>query len=202
MRLVLVALTLLLGAVAAPPQAAAAAPRPTGQVDRVVEVVGALRRELLAGSRPGAADGRPDPASQLLIRSSLAVTGTRRPVRVLVVTYRSLAGRRCVAVVFQRRGDRARAPTCLPPCREVICVHVYRGGPLPARTRILVGLADPSVDRIAVVPAAGRAARLYRVSKARIGAPPDAPVLVRLPGVRLVRAYSRADEVAEVRFSR
>ena len=91
----LVVLVVALLASGTPARAAATAevPRATGQVDRATPVRGKLRDELLAASVRGRRSAHPDPAHPILIRSALSVGGTR----VLLVAFRSLAGKRCSA---------------------------------------------------------------------------------------------------------
>lgn len=186
---------LLASGASAPSAASAAAPRGTGQVDQSTPVRGQLRDDLLAGSARGGRGARPDPAHPILVRSSLRVGSTR----ALLVTFRSLAGKRCLGVTLARAGVQATPVQCLPACRETVCLAIVSGGSLPAGTRILAGTTSPRIDEIRVGTPAG-ATRRYRVSRSRVGSPPAAPILARVGPVRRVGAYAAGTEVASVRF--
>lgn len=172
---------------------AASAPRPTGQVDQATTVRGQLRQDLLAASAPDGDGGYPDPRQPIVIRSSLRLAGAR----VLLVAFRSLAGRTCLGVAFAGSGSPATPPRCLPPCRETVCLSLFRGGPLPRGTRVLAGTASPRIEELRVASPSGSVLR-YRVSRSRVGA--AAPILARVSVVRRVGAYANGRELVWVRF--
>jgi len=76
---------------------------------------------------------------------------------------------------------------------------VFRGGPLPRGTRVLVGRVQPHVTELRVTGRSGPVRR-YRVSRSRVGQPLVAPVLVQVSSVRDIRGYAGGKEVAWVRF--
>jgi hypothetical protein len=176
-----------------------APPRATGQVDQRTPIVGQLRRDLLAAGAHGPRANRPSPAHPIVVRSALRIAGADPGVRALLVSFRSLTGRECLGIAFQ--GSRvAQAPFgCLSPCREPLCMAIFRGGPLPPGTRVLIGRVQPRITEIRIMGASGPAGR-YRVSRSRLGAPPVAPVLAQVPSVRVIRGYAGGKEVAWVRF--
>ena len=186
---------MLASGTSATPAATAAAPRATGQIDQVTTVRGQLRDDLLAASVRGRRSTHPDPAHPILIRSSLSVGATR----VLLVTFRSLAGKRCLGVTLARAGVPATPVECQAACREIVCLAIYRGGSLPPGTRILAGTAGAQIDEIRVGTPAG-AVRRYRVSRSRVGSPAAAPILARVGAVGRVGAYADGRELAWVRF--
>ena len=177
------------------PAEAAPAPRPTGQVDQATTVRGQLRMDLLAASVPGGRGGHPDPRQSIVIRSSLRLAGAR----VLLVAFRSLSGRACLGVAFAGSDRPATPPRCLPPCRETVCLSLFRGGPLPRGTRVLAGTASPRIEELRVASPSGSVLR-YRVSRSRVGAPAAAPILARVTVVRRVGAYANGRELVWVRF--
>jgi hypothetical protein len=179
----------------------AATPRPTGQVDQATPIVGQLRRDLLAAGARGPRASRPSPAHPILIRSALRIAGADPGIRALLVSFRSLTGRSCLAVVFQGEGVLPGPFACLPPCTDPLCLAVYSGGPLPRGSRVVVGRVQPRVTEIRITGPGGPVRR-YRVSRSRVGAPPLAPLLVQVPSVRVVRGYAGGKEVAWVRFRR
>ena len=199
MRLRLLAVVLVLSGAVPAAFAQEAALRPTGQVDQSTPIVGQLRRDLLAAGARGPRASRPNPAHPILIRSALRIVGAKPEVRALLVSFRSLTGRRCLGVAFQ--GSRvAPGPfACLPPCTEALCIAMFSGGPLPRGTRVLVGRVQPRVTELRIAGPTG-AVRSFRVSRSRVGAPPAAPVLVQVPSVRIIRGYAGGKEVAWVRF--
>ena len=199
MRLRLLAVVLVLTSAVPAALAQDASRRPTGQVDQSTPIVGQLRRDLLAAGARGPRSSRPSPAHPILIRSALRVVGAKPDVRALLVSFRSLTGRRCLGVAFQ--GSRvAPGPfACLPPCTEALCIAMFSGGPLPRGTRVLVGRVQPRVTELRITGRSGPA-RNYRVSRGRVGDPPAAPVLVQVPSVRVIRGYAGGKEVAWVRF--
>ena len=194
-----VATALTIGCVASNAPAQAGEPRPTGQQELSAPIVGELRHDLLAASADAPRGSRPDPAHPLLVRSALKVDGARPAVRALVVTFRSLSGRRCVGVAFEGRAASPGRLACLPPCDSALCPQVYSGGPLPRGVRILIGRAQPRVTEIRLTGSAGRVRR-YRVSRTRVGVPRLAPILVSVGDARVVRAYAGGKEVAWLRF--
>jgi hypothetical protein len=173
--------------------------RPTGQVDQSTPIVGQLRRDLLAAGAHGPRATRPSPAHPILLRSALRVAGAEPAVRALLVSFRSLTGRRCVGVAFQGSKVAPGPFACLPPCTESLCLAMFSGGPLPRGTRVLVGRVQPRVTELRITGRSGPA-RSYRVSRGRVGDPPAAPVLVQVPSVRVIRGYAGGKEVAWVRF--
>lgn len=199
MRLRLLATVLALSSAAPAAFAQDAALRPTGQVDQSTTIVGQFRRDLLAAGASGPRASRPSPAHPILIRSALRIAGAKPEVRALLVSFRSLTGRRCLGVAFQ--GSRvAPGPfACLPPCAEALCIAMFSGGPLPRGTRVLVGRVQPRVTELRIAGRTG-AVRSFRVSRSRVGVPPAAPVLVQVPSVRIIRGYADGKEVAWVRF--
>jgi hypothetical protein len=196
---VLLLVVVVLVSVTAGAHGAAAPLRSTGQVDQSTPIVGELRRDLLEAGEQGPRASRPSPAHPILLRSALRVAGTDPGVRALLVTFRSLTGRRCVGVAFQGQSVAPGPFSCLPPCAEQLCLAVFRGGPLPRGTRVVVGQVQPRVTELLIAGDTGPVRR-FRVSRARAGEPPLAPVLVQVPGVRLVRGYAGGKEVALVRF--
>ncbi len=186
-------------ACAAPAAFAQQAPRATGQVDQATPIVGQLRRDLLAAGATGPRAARPSPAHPILLRSALRISGTDPGVRALLVSFRSLTGRRCLGIAFEGRNVAPGPFACLAPCREALCIAMFSGGPLPRGTRVLVGRVQPRITEIRVAGRTG-AVRSFRVSRSRLGSPPVAPVLVEVPSVRVIRGYARGKEVAVVRF--
>ena len=194
-----VATALAIGCLASSGAAQVGGPGPTGQKELSTPILGALRDDLLAASADVRRRNRPDPAHPLLVRSALNVDGARPAVRALIVTFRSLTGRRCAGVAFDGRAVTPTRLECLPPCSLALCPEIYSGGPLPRGARILIGTAQPRVTEIRLTGSAGRVRR-YRVSRTRVGVPRLAPILVSAGDARVVRAFAGDKQVAWLRF--
>lgn len=174
--------------------------RPTGQVDQRTTVTGQLRADLLEASENAPAAKAPDPRQPIELRSSLRPTAAPKR-RVLMLTFRSRTGARCIGITAYRPRAIPSAPGCLPPCRKPLCAELLVGGPLPKGVVVLAGLAGPRVDEIVVFDRAGTNTR-YRVSAQRLGAPPVRPVLVRVRKIQSVVALVGGERVQEIRFPR
>jgi hypothetical protein len=191
--LVVVACGVVADGIASP----ASRPRPTGQFDQATVVRGQLREALLAAAKGSASATAPDPRHPITLRASLRPTAGQP--RVLMLTFRSRAGARCVGITVHLPGLHTEPTRCLPPCHRALCGQVVLGGPFPRGVFVLTALASTKVDEIAVVYQAGRSTR-YRVSNRRIGSPPFKPILARVGRVRTVIALVAGERVDEIRF--
>lgn len=193
--------TAVAGALAASGTAVGAhaqAARPTGQLDGSFAATGTLRAALLEPDSGSPKDRHPDPGSVITIRSRLRVEGAAGPTTVLLVTFRSRAGERCLGIsVYQPR--LSDAPECLP-CQRPTCLFVVRGGGMPDAARIVAGTVDPRADEALVTDRSGRV-RSYRLTRTRITIPIRAtPFLLRTTGVRRIEALREGVRVDDVRF--
>ena len=81
-----------------------------------------------------------------------------------------------------------------------MCMLIVRGGTMPAKARVLVGVIGPHADEVRVTDH-GRLVRRYRVSRTRVDAPARmAPFLVQANGVRSVQSFGDGVRLYEVRF--
>ena len=189
------------GALAWPGSAAAGAKgpaRPTGQMDGSFVARGALRAALVAPQNGPAAERHPDPEVAITIHSRLRVETAPAATTVLLVSFRSRAGERCLGVsVYRPRAS--DPPECLP-CPRSTCLFAVRGGGLPEAVRVVAGTIDPRANVAVVTTRTGRVLG-YRLSRTRIATPCRAtPFLLRTTGVRRIEALRDGVRLEDVRF--
>lgn len=179
-------------------RAEAAAARPTGQVDMTVVATGPLRAALLTPVSGAPRARHPDPGGTITVRSRLRVGTASTSTSVLLVSFRSRSGERCLGISVYRPGG-ADPPECLP-CGRSTCLYVVRGGGLPASVRVVAGTIDPRASEARVTDAGGRV-QVYRASRSRIATPVSAsPFLLRTTGVRRIEALRDGVRLDDVRF--